>query len=63
MNSYLYSDSGSNLLAALLRTNAVPMVFAVFVSHYSRDKLYRNLTGLPQPQGRMIPVAYFDYLS
>ena len=24
------------------------MVYAVFVAHYSRDKLYRNLTGLPQ---------------
>jgi hypothetical protein len=27
------------------------MVYAAFVLHYSRDKLYRDLTGLPQSRG------------
>ena len=39
---YLYSDSGSSLLTALLKLRS--MVHAVFVTYYSRDKSVYGIT-------------------
>lgn len=61
LNRYLYSDSGSNLLTALLRKN-FPMVFAGFVAHYSRDKLYRDLTGLPSAK-KLKYICSFSFIK